>query len=408
MNQQDQPSRPKAPTPRAIYWTFNLLSALAMLVMAALVLSIVTIYTIANATSHNSDTKTLPARERNLAHQFMMLELTNQARTEAGAPPLILGQNPAAQIHADQSAGECGGGHWDRHGLKPYMRYSLSGGYHQNGENWFSRSTCGSGSIWYNPATSPETALEHAVQAFLTSPGHREELLNPHYQKVNIGLAWNRQTFVAVQLFESDYLTFETLPSIQENQLHLKASLDRRARFSPNHPPLILVSYDPPPRPLNNAQITRTGCYQPGTPILRLLPAQHPEQPYTLAQDRCPDPHQEEPPSSTVQVRKNRKSAPDTKSPHSITVLFHQADEWNVTLGSVKLNADLSETLQARGPGIYTLSIYAEVQHQQVKVADFAIFHQVKAPEQYLRLQRQRHENANAAASSPSPEPPHP
>ena len=370
-----------------------MLSAAAMLTMAVLVLTIVTIYAISNITSHHSDTKTLPARERNLAQQFMLLELTNQARTEAGAQPLILGNNPAAQIHADQSINQCGGGHWDLYGLKPYMRYSLTGGYHQNAETWFSRSTCGYGSIWYNPATSPETVIKHAFQAFIKSPGHREALLNPHYQMVNIGMAWDRQNFIAVQHFESDYLTFETLPSINKNQLHLKATLNDNARFSPGKTPLVLVSYDPPPRPLNRDQLTRTGCYQPGIPILRLLPRPHPNQKYSLSQatiqldqHSCPDPYKatgDEPPAQ--QTHRAQEPPASDRRPQTVIVLFHQADQWEVTPNSIELNANLSQTLQSKGPGIYAVSIYAEVQGKQIKVSDFSIFHQTHQPEPYLQ-----------------------
>ena len=64
-----------------------------------------------------------------------MLELINIAREDAGVPPVALGDNDAAQLHAESALANCFGSHWGIDGLKPYMRYSLAGGYQSNGEN---------------------------------------------------------------------------------------------------------------------------------------------------------------------------------------------------------------------------------------------------------------------------------
>ena len=39
------------------------------------------------------------------------------------------GSNNAAQLHAESSLQNCISSHWGLDGLKPYMRYSLAGGY---------------------------------------------------------------------------------------------------------------------------------------------------------------------------------------------------------------------------------------------------------------------------------------
>ena len=77
-----------------------------------------------------------PAHLRHHDEKLYMLELINQARAEAGAPPVVLGDNHAAQLHAESGLANCFGSHWGIDGLKPYMRYSLAGGYQSNGENW--------------------------------------------------------------------------------------------------------------------------------------------------------------------------------------------------------------------------------------------------------------------------------
>ena len=44
-------------------------------------------------------------------------------------------EQTAAQLHAESLPESCFSSHWGIDGLKPYMRYSLAGGYQRNGEN---------------------------------------------------------------------------------------------------------------------------------------------------------------------------------------------------------------------------------------------------------------------------------
>ena len=64
-----------------------------------------------------------------------MLGLINDERKKAGVPEVSLGDNNAAQIHAENSIRDCVSGHWGTDGLGPPMRYSLAGGYQSNREN---------------------------------------------------------------------------------------------------------------------------------------------------------------------------------------------------------------------------------------------------------------------------------
>ena len=70
-----------------------------------------------------------------LEQKQYMLELINGERTKAGVPMVALGENVAAQLHAEEALAGCYASHWGADGLKPYMRYSLAGGYQSNGEN---------------------------------------------------------------------------------------------------------------------------------------------------------------------------------------------------------------------------------------------------------------------------------
>lgn len=67
--------------------------------------------------------------------KLYMLGLINSERTSAGVPPVTLGDNIAAQLHAESSLANCFSGHWGVDGLKTHMRYPLAGGYQANAEN---------------------------------------------------------------------------------------------------------------------------------------------------------------------------------------------------------------------------------------------------------------------------------
>ena len=71
-----------------------------------------------------------------------MLELINAERTSRGIPPVRLGENQAAQLHAEAALEGCYSAHWDRWGLKPNHRYTLAGGTGAEAENVSGHDTC--------------------------------------------------------------------------------------------------------------------------------------------------------------------------------------------------------------------------------------------------------------------------
>ena len=97
-----------------------------------------------------------------------MVELINEARAEAGVPAVTLGDNRAPQIHAETSIADCFGAHWGLDGLKPYMRYSLAGGYQSNGENALGSDYCPSN---VRPLTNIEEVVQKTMDSWMESPG---------------------------------------------------------------------------------------------------------------------------------------------------------------------------------------------------------------------------------------------
>ena len=83
-----------------------------------------------------------------------MLALIDSERRKAGVNPVVLGINNAAQLHAESSLSDCVSSHWGADGLKPYMRYSLAGGYQSNGENGHGSDYCIKASDRYRPISS--------------------------------------------------------------------------------------------------------------------------------------------------------------------------------------------------------------------------------------------------------------
>ena len=166
---------------------------------------------------------------RHLDEKLYMLELINKERMRAGLEPVSLGDNVAAQLHAEASLENCFSSHWGIDGLKPYMRYSLAGGYQSNGENISGLSYCIKPSDGYRRNGTAEGEIRQAMNGLMASPGHRGNILDRWHGKVNIGLAWDSYNFSLVQHFEGDYVKYDRLPDIENGVLRLSGETRKRS-----------------------------------------------------------------------------------------------------------------------------------------------------------------------------------
>ena len=132
---------------------------------------------------------------KHLSEKLFMQDLINQERKKAGVPLVGLGDNVAAQLHAESSLANCFSSHWGLNGLKPYMRYSLAGGYQSNAENGAGNDYCIAETDGYAPIRSVQQKLTEMMDGLMSSPGHRRNILDKSHKKVNIGLAWTSITF---------------------------------------------------------------------------------------------------------------------------------------------------------------------------------------------------------------------
>ena len=183
------------------------------------------------ATAVGTPTPVPPPNQCHLPEKELMLQLINQERMSAGLEPVELGANVAAQLHAESSLANCTSSHWGPDGLKPYMRYSLAGGYQSNGENGHGSDYCITPRDNYRALGPIEREIKEAVDGWMRSPGHRDNLLDGWHRKVNIGLAWDRYNFVAYQHFEGDFVEYETLPSMENGVLSVRGRTKNGIEF---------------------------------------------------------------------------------------------------------------------------------------------------------------------------------
>ena len=315
-----------------------------------------------------------------------MLELINRERERAGVPPVELGNNNAAQLHAESALEHCFSSHWGVDGLKPYMRYSLAGGYQSNGENGSGLDYCYKASDGYRAIQDIEHNIRQMMDGWMGSPGHRRNLLGRWHKKVNIGIAWNRYNLMGFQHFEGDYVEYDQMPSIESGILTLSGKSKNGALVAQDSSVDIAIYYDPPPQPLTRGQLSRTYCYTGGLPVAFVLKPLPGNQYYssdeiTTSHQPCPNPYkvspEAAPPSSPADAHRHWQQAHDTiLRAFAITVPYIIASEWTVGGYDFSVTADISEVLDSHGPGIYTVTLWGKLGGTHQVISEYSIFHE--------------------------------
>ena len=131
------------------------------------------------------------------------LDLINKDRAVHDLPPVVLGDNPAAQLHAEDMLEHDYQGHWWIDGRKPYMVYTETGGKSYAGENvasggWteqeWQRENCNSLFVVCE-TSSPRELVNLQQWAMMYDDahadwGHRDNILDEGHRAVNIGIAF--------------------------------------------------------------------------------------------------------------------------------------------------------------------------------------------------------------------------
>ena len=176
-----------------------------------------------------------------------------------------LGTNPSAQIHAEDAlkAGYLYG-HWTSDGLKPYMLYRQAGGIGIIAENaaggGYSSTACKILVVVCDRIDAEEmiTDLQYSMMYDDADSdwGHRDTIIDPTYDTVNIGIAADKYQVTFYQHFEYNGLTYESEPVVENGVLKLQA------RPADDHViGGITVYYDPPPTPKLSEEIQHLNAY---------------------------------------------------------------------------------------------------------------------------------------------------
>ena len=225
--------------------------------------------------------------------RLFALSLINDDRRAHGLPDVVLGLNPAAQMHANDMIAHDYFGHWWQDGRKPYMVYSETGGASYVSENvatsgWTSRRwaerNCDSFLV---NCIVPEVreAIKDAQWGMMYDDahadwGHRDTILGVSHRAVNLGIAANGRRVVYVQHFEGGDVAADARPSISVNGV-LSLSVSKIAG-GVDIAEQVTIYYDPPPTPKTPEQIDlmdsyctgggfSTQCGEPVAAVLRPL-----------------------------------------------------------------------------------------------------------------------------------------
>ena len=369
--------------------------------------------------------------QRHLQIKELMVTLTNQHRAAYGVPPVRLGSNPAAQLHAEAALEGCYSSHWDRWGLKPNHRYTLTGGTGAEGENVSGSDYCIRPTENYRAISDMEQEVAETVQGWMDSPGHRRNLLDPAHTILNVGIAHDRFNQVMVQQFSSDYVAYTTKPSIDpEGVLRLKGSV-AGANLSITNAVNVMVAYDPPAKALTRGQIAYTYSLCNPIRVAYLVEQLPPGWSHTgdatrtyLHTASCVDPYQTSPsrpaPDSSreaTQVWASAKQASAAERPPiSAEQVRITAELMEITSNDFNIRADLTPVLREHGPGIYTITVWGRPDHmtEPTPLSEQSLFWLTPAPEgsPYLAHQATQEppngsfaQSPNAAAFNPTPHP---
>ncbi len=324
-----------------------------------------------------------------------MLELINAERTKAGLGTVELGDNIAAQLHAEASLENCFSSHWGMDGLKPYMRYSLAGGYQSNGENGHGLDYCIKSRDNYRPLASITQEIDDAMEGWMASPGHRDNIMDKWHKKVNIGLAWDRYNLFAYQHFEGDYVEYDQLPSIEDGILALSGIVKNGADFNGDRDLSIQIYYDRLVHQLTRGQIARTYCYDLNHPIAALREPladgwYYPTDNFKDAYNPCPSPYDVSPdaaaPRSHDEAHRFWQDAYRSSQAQeyvAITVPWITASLWRAAGSYFIVEVSLEDLLSTYGDGVYTVVLWGPIDGESTVISEYSMFVGITPPPIY-------------------------
>ena len=188
----------------------------------------------------------------------LALCLINKDRADYGLPPLALGSNPSAQLHAEDMISNHTYGHWWADGRKPYMVYSETGGTSYINENvgasgWTDRNwaTLGCAESFFicEVPSLAESIIENQYSFMYEDAhadwGHRDNILYSGHRVVNIGIAADERRVIVVQHFEGGIVEARGRPTLSSSG-QLSFTMDKKESGVAIADNTIYVYHDPP------------------------------------------------------------------------------------------------------------------------------------------------------------------
>ena len=297
-------------------------------------------------------------------------------------PGVVMGDNRAAQIHANNSLTNCISSHWSADGLDPDSRYSLAGGYQSNLENVSGSDYCRMGALGYSPISSISSEVREAMEGWMDSSGHRANILKPRHRKLNVGLAWDRYNFVAVQQFEGDYVEFTSLPHIVGGVLSMEGRVKNGANLEHGDHFRVVIAYRPPPHELTRGQISRVYSICLGRKVAHLSYKSSGEvettwktcaSPYDIPQD-TPGPSSAR--ESHLFWLEGRELWEESKKTLPIASQKIKMSKFQLEGEEFTISADIGDVLEVHGPGLYQVNLFGVLDGEVELISEYVLFHE--------------------------------
>lgn len=202
------------------------------------------------------------------------LGLINSDRARYGAKPVTLSPVSCGQQHANTMFAFDYFSHWNHLGYKPYMRYTRMGGLGSMSENvaWQKLTPAPRGPYSLDEVVRAIEQLEYDMMYNDTEwgNGHRDNILNPHHNRVSVGIAHGKRLgemgIYFVEDFEDYYIELET-PFYIEGLVRLVGRKLKPLRLAN-----VVVFRDGATRPINKKALDRSRSYNPGMLVGGFVP----------------------------------------------------------------------------------------------------------------------------------------
>jgi uncharacterized protein YkwD len=183
------------------------------------------------------------------------LSLINNDRNAYGLANVSYTNFSSAQQHSQSMLENNYFSHWDTHGMKPYMRYTLLGGNGSVDEN-VAYIYNSSGVNVLNALKTMEYNMMYNDQACCNN-GHRDNILTPQHNYVSVGVAYNKTTIYLTEDFINEYIGWaDGTPNYSNGAATLKGNIMPGYSLS-----TIEISYDNPVTNMTRGQLDNTSSY---------------------------------------------------------------------------------------------------------------------------------------------------